>query len=282
MQIGAIGLLYNPRVPAAQPLVEQIAGWLALQGVRAWRCSTHEPLPGEACLPETDLLLTLGGDGTILRAVQRSAPLGIPVLGLNLGRVGFLTEGEPEAWPQLLEAVLAGRGEVEERLMLEATLHREGVRIAAELALNDAVISRGSLARTVHLEAHIDGAPLTTFIADGLILATATGSTAYSYAVGGPILPPWIDNFLLVPVAAHLTLNRPLVLNADATVEIVVHTGEPGMLTVDGRLADELHDGDRVRVRRSPVKGRFLRLRQRGDFYQTLVERLTPHNEVKS
>jgi NAD+ kinase len=273
-----IGLFYNPSVPSSRPLAEQIAAWLRERDLRPWLCSAHDPLPEDADLPNTDLLITLGGDGTILRGMLRVAPLGIPLLGLNLGRVGFLTECVPDRWPQVMEQVLAGEGEIEERLMLQARLYRDGVCVADELALNDAVISRGALARTVHLEASIDDAPLTTYVADGLILATATGSTAYSYAVGGPILPPWINNFLLVPVAAHLSLERPLVLNAAARVEVVVHTGRPGMLTVDGRLADELEDGDRVKVERSPIRARFLRLRSRSDFYQSLVERLTPRN----
>jgi NAD+ kinase len=274
-----IGLFYNPRVSTAQPLAEEIAAWLKAREIQSWICSTKEQPPEDKlCADATDLLVTLGGDGTILRAMPLTAPLTIPVLGLNLGRVGFLTECMPERWPTVMTQILNGEGEIEERLMLQVTLVRDGSVVAQDVALNDAVISRGGLALTMRLETRIDGAPLTRYVADGLILATATGSTAYSYAVGGPILPPWIDNILLVPIAAHLSLDRPLVLNDEVKVDVTVHTRVPGTLTVDGRMVGELQEDDHVRIERSALKGRFLRLRSRGDFYQTLVKRLTPRN----
>ncbi|MGC9397974.1 MAG: NAD(+)/NADH kinase [Anaerolineae bacterium] len=275
-----IGLFYNPRVSTARPLAEEIAAWLKARNVHSWTCSTKEKPPDdELCRDATDLLVTLGGDGTILRAMPLVAPLAIPVLGLNLGRVGFLTECEPDEWPAVMTQIMEGKGTIEERLMLQVTLYRQGEQIAQDVALNDAVISRGGLALTMRLETLVEGTPLTRYVADGLILATATGSTAYSYAVGGPILPPWIDNILLSPIAAHLSLDRPLVLNDEATVEVIVHTRVPGTLTVDGHLVGELLEGDRVCVERSALKARFLRLRSRGDFYRTLVKRLTPRED---
>lgn len=277
-----IGLIYNPRVEASIPLAQEIAAWLETRGVSSWLCSTHERPADGACLFKSDLLITLGGDGTILRAAPLTAPLGIPLLGLNLGRVGFLTECEPEHWVEVLERILANEGSVEERMMLQVTHLREGAMRAREFALNDAVISRGALARTVHLLTTIDGAVMTEYVADALILATATGSTAYSYAVGGPILPPWLDNIVVAPVAAHLSLDRPLVLNAQAIIEITVRATIPGMVTVDGRLVGELLEGDCVRVERSPLKARFLRLRNRADFYRSLVARLSPRNSVET
>ncbi|MBN1922920.1 MAG: NAD(+)/NADH kinase [Anaerolineae bacterium] len=277
-----IGLIYNPRVGASIPLAQKIADWLESRGVSSWQCSTHERPTDGTCLFKSDLLITLGGDGTILRAARMAAPLGIPLLGLNLGRVGFLTECEPEYWVEVLERILAHEGSVEERMMLQVTHLREGAMQAREFALNDAVISRAALARTVHLLTTIDGAVLTEYVADALILATATGSTAYSYAVGGPILPPWLDNIVVAPVAAHLSLDRPLVLNAQAVIEITVGATIPGMVTVDGRLMGELLEGDCVRVERSPLKARFLRLRNRADFYRTLVTRLSPRNHSET
>jgi NAD+ kinase len=163
-------------------------------------------------------------------------------------------------------------------MMLSVTLLRGGVPVAQEQALNDAAISRGALARTVRLCTSVDGAPLTRYVADGLILATPTGSTAYAYAVGGPILPPWLENIVMIPAAPHLSLDRPFVLNAEAKIEVQIETEIPGMLSVDGRMEGELEDGDVVRVERSSIMARFLRLRSRADFYATLIERLTPHN----
>ncbi len=208
------------------------------------------------------------------------APLGIPVLGLNLGRVGFLTECAPEHWVEVLEHILADQAHLEERMMLQVTLTRNAAIVSRDFALNDVVVSRGALARTVRLLTHIDGAVLTRYVADGLILATPTGSTAYSYAVGGPVLPPWLDNILLTPIAAHLSLDRPLVFGKETVIDIEVDARLPGMLSVDGHVAGELHHGDCVQVQRSPLKARFLRLRSRDDFYRTLVARLAPRNEV--
>ncbi len=274
MVLRKIGVIYNVLIGRALPLAEEIVAWLHARGLEAW-LSTTDAYVGTR---PADLLITLGGDGTILRAMRKAAPAGIPLFGINLGRVGFLTEATPEAWEEALQRVLDGEGYLEERTMLRVWLLREGRTVAREDALNDAVISRGALARTVRLRTYVDGAFLTRYVIDGLILSTATGSTAYAYAAGGPIVPPWLDNMLVVPVAAHLSLDRPLVLDAEATVEVEVHTEIPGMLTVDGRLEGELLNGDRVRVRRSPLRAKFLRLRGRGDFYSTLVARLTPHN----
>ncbi|MBN1872695.1 MAG: NAD(+)/NADH kinase [Anaerolineae bacterium] len=270
-----IGVVYNALVHQARPLAEEIVAWLMARGVNTWFCTSNEYLASSL---KPDLVITLGGDGTILRAMQKAAPAAVPLLGINMGRVGFLTETMPDRWQQVLTQVLAGNGRVEERMMLRVNLWRAGQQIAQEDALNDAVVSRGALSRTVRLQVMIDGAPLTRYVIDGLILSTATGSTAYAYAAGGPIMPPWLNNILIVPIAAHLCLDRPLVLNVEARVEIEVHTEIPGMLTVDGRLEGELLNNDIVRIERSPLYARFLRLRGRVDFYNTLVARLTPRN----
>jgi len=274
--IKQIGVVYNTRVERSLPLAHEIEGWLrSTHDIGVWRC------PISTCresFQPADLLITLGGDGSILRVAQTAAPAGIPILGINLGRVGFLTETPPEHWQDTLAQVLEGRAGVESRMMLCVTLVREGAAIALEHALNEAVVSRGALARTVRLHTAIDGAMMTRYVADGLILATSTGSTAYAYAAGGPILPPWLDNIVLVPTAPHLSFERPVVLDATSVIEVRVETRIPGMLSVDGRMEGELADGDVVRVVRSSIRARFLRLRNRSDFYQTLVNRLIPRN----
>jgi len=273
--IHCITLIHNPRVPATLAVAQDIAAWLEAQDCQA---NIYSQSKGTVC-PAADLVVTLGGDGSILRAMQHAAPSATPLLGINMGRVGFLTEAPPEAWQTTLEHILAGEGSIESRMMLRVTLLRDGNAIAQEDALNDAVVSRGALARTVRLKTYVDGATLTRYVTDGLILATPTGSTAYAYAVGGPILPPWLKNILIVPAAPHLSLERPIVLNADAVIDVHVNTDIPGMLTVDGRMEGELLDGDVVHIARSPLKARFLRLRSRNDFYRTLVSRLTPRND---
>jgi NAD+ kinase len=273
--IHCITLIYNPRVEATLAVAREIAVWLEDRGCRVRLYSQSKDF---GC-PASDLVITLGGDGSILRAMQQAAPSETPLLGINMGRVGFLTETPPEAWQATLKRVLAGEGSIESRMMLRVTLLRDGDAIEQEDALNDAVVSRGALARTVRLKTCVDGASLARYVTDGLILATPTGSTAYAYAIGGPILPPWLENILVVPAAPHLSLERPIVLDADAVIDVYVNTEIPGMLTVDGRMEGELLDGDVVRIERSPLKARFLRLRSRNDFYRTLVARLTPRND---
>jgi len=270
-----VSLVYSAQVEPALPLAQTMAAWIRAQGREA-KVAARDAfvLPDMVC----DLVVVLGGDGSILRAMRQAAPLGVPLLGINLGRVGFLTEAPPEAWQDTLRRVLAGEGWIESRTMLRAALWRKGNCLAQDDALNDAVVSRGALARTVRLKTSVDGIPLTRYVTDGLIISTATGSTAYAYAVGGPILPPWLSNLVIIPAAPHLSLERPLVLDATATIDIEVATEMPGMLTLDGRVVGELLNGDMVHLERSPLKGRFLRLEGREAFYRTLVARLTPHH----
>ena len=272
-----IGILYNPRIAQAFPLAEEVAAWVEQQGRPAQVC-TVDDAPAALCLPETDLLVTLGGDGSILRAARAAAPCGVPLLGINLGRVGFLTEAEPGTWREVLSRVLAGDYWLEERMMLRAAGHRNGEPLGPAEALNDVVVGRGERARVVHLRAEVDGGCLATYVADGLIVATPTGSTAYALAAGGPVLPPQLRNILLVPLAPHLSMERPVVLAEGVTVRIVVAGGRPAVLTVDGEVRAELESGDDVLVEASPHVARFARVRERTYFYKTLVARLAPRN----
>ena len=276
--IKCIGLVYSTRAERSPALAQEIQAWLLnTRGVEVWCCPMSEcPIDPFSA----DLLITLGGDGTILRVAQWAAPAEVPILGINLGRVGFLTEAAPELWQTTLTQVLDGKAGVESRMMLCVTLLRQGVAIAQEQVLNDAAVSRGALARTVRLHTSIDGTVMTRYVADGLILATPTGSTAYAYAVGGPILPPWLDNIVVVPAAPHLSMERPIVLSEGVTVRIVVTGGRPAVLTVDGEVHAELESGDEVLVEASPHVARFARVREETYFYKTLVERLVPRNQI--
>jgi NAD+ kinase len=242
-------------------------------GFLTWIGSTwdEESVGGE--IADLDLVVTLGGDGSILRAARMACAHGVPVLGVNLGRLGFLAEVEPDEWEAALPRLARGDYWLEERMMLNAQYHR-GDQCHGYEALNDVVVSRGSLARIVRLETHIDGSFLTTYAADGLIVATATGSTAYAFAVGGPILPPQLKNILLLPIAPHLSIERAIVLSQGAVVKVLVHTDHQAILTVDGQFEYELQDGDWVTVQASRYIGRFVRLQDRTYFYRTLMERL--------
>jgi NAD+ kinase len=268
-----IGLLHHPKLPNTQPLAEEMARQCEAHGLATWIGSTWDEASVTEAVSDLDLLVTLGGDGSILRAARMACGYGVPVLGVNMGRLGFLTEVEPGEWAEALPRLVAGDYWVEERMMLSAEYHR-GESMRGYEALNDVVISRGSLARLVRLETHIDGSFLTTYAADGLIVATATGSTAYAFAAGGPILPPDLKNILTLPIAAHLSMERAIVLSQGAVIKILVHTDHQAILTVDGQFEYELQDGDWVTVQASPHASRFVRMQDRTYFYRTLMERL--------
>jgi NAD+ kinase len=243
-------------------------------GVTAWIGSTWDVEAVTAEIANLDLLVTLGGDGSILRAARMACGDDVPVLGVKMGRLGFLAELEPEEWASSLPRLLEGEYWLEERMMLYAEYHRGETCRGQYVALNDVVVSRGSLARMVRLETRIDGSDLATYAADGLIVATATGSTAYALAVGGPVLPPQLKNILLLPIAAHLSMDRAIVLAQGAIVKVQVRTDHQAILTVDGQFEYELLDGDWVTVQASRNTSRFVRLQDKAYFYRTLMERL--------
>jgi NAD+ kinase len=268
-----IGLLHHPKLPATQSLAETMARQSKAHGLAAWIGSTWDQEAVCAEIPNLDLLVTLGGDGSILRAARMACGQGVPVLGVNMGRLGFLAELEPDEWAAALPRLTEGDYWLEERMMLYAEYHRREECRGYE-ALNDVVVSRGSLARIVRLETHIDGSYLTTYAADGLIVSTATGSTAYALAVGGPVLPPQLKNILLIPIASHLSMDRAIVLSQGAVVKILVHTDHQAILTVDGQFEYELLDGDWVTVQAGPHLSRFVRMQDQTYFYRTLMDRL--------
>ncbi|MBC8249217.1 MAG: NAD(+)/NADH kinase [Anaerolineales bacterium] len=269
-----VGLLHHPKLPASLDLAQEIAHYLEERGVVPWLCSAWDQDEVARCVGDFDLFITLGGDGTILRAARIAAKHSVPVLGLNLGRVGFLAEMEVGDWQEKLQRVLKGEYWLEERIMLRAEFRRDGNAVENFEALNDVVIGRASFARVVRLATYIDGSYLTTYVADGLIVATATGSTAYALAVGGPILPPELRNILLIPVASYLSLDRAIVLSEGAKIEVEVSTDHRAILTIDGQIHMELEDADRVAVGASPHTCSFVRLQDRAYFYRSLMERL--------
>jgi NAD+ kinase len=273
--IESIGVFYNPRVARAQALAEEIAAWIGQRGLDARICTSADAAD-VLCAEDLDLLVVLGGDGTILRAARVVASWNAPILGVNLGRVGFLTEAAPETWRDVLSRALVGDYWLEERTMLRAVARRDDRELGQADALNDVVVGRGARAQVVRLRVEIDGGVLADYVADGLIVATPTGSTAYALAAGGPVLPPELRNILLVPVAPHLSMARPVVLSEGAAVYVDVSGERPAVLTVDGEVLAELEDGDRVVVGASPHLALFARVHERAYFYRTLVERLVP------
>lgn len=271
-----VGVLHHPYKPSSRELAEEIGDYLRGRDIEAWLALSHDDDAIKAEVDDLDLLVVLGGDGSMLRAARSAAGHRAPVLGLNLGRIGFLTEMDRQNWRERLARVLDGHFWLEKRMMLAAESRRDDALLGRHVALNDVVVSRGSLARVVHLETNIDGDYLTTYVADGLIVATPTGSTAYALAVGGPILPPELRNILVIPIAPHLSLDRAIVLSEGATVSMRVATDHQAILTVDGQFEFDLQDGDRIEVTASEDLCQFVRLGERSDFYRTLLARLEP------
>jgi len=267
-----IGILFQSKVPAAGALAEQLAKVVGETGASVWVCSAWEE--DKACeqIEGTRFVICLGGDGTILRAARIASPMGIPILGVNLGRLGFMTELNAEDALTKVPAFIEGVGWVEERTMLQAEV--ASANIASLHALNDVVVGRGERCRLIRVKAKVDGELLTTYKCDGLIMATATGSTGYSLAAGGPILHPQSEDILLKPIAAHLSLATALVLPAEATVELEVSTTHRATLSVDGQVEVPLSNGDVVRVKRSPYITKMLRSEWPATFYSTLMPKL--------
>jgi len=269
-----IGILYHPLNQFARPLAEKLKEFLESRGGSTWLCSAWEGEQARAQVPGTDLIVSIGGDGTILRAAQAVIPRLTPITGVNLGKLGFMTELTAEEAEDKLSALLDGAGWIDERAMLEAELPATDKEPATFHALNDVVIARGAIARMVYVEASIDGEPLTTYRSDGVILATATGSTGYSLAAGGPILHPQAKEFLLLPILPHLSYDYTLVLPATAVVNLRITTAHQATLSIDGHINLPLSSGATITVRQSPNAIRFLRIHPEGSFYSSLEQRL--------
>lgn len=205
-----------------------------------------------------EVAIVFGGDGTMLRAARAFAPLAIPILGVNLGRLGFLAGGSADELDGFLVEIAAGRCTTEERTLLEARVRRLGAPDLGALALNDVVVARGREVRSIHIGVTIDGAPFTIYWADGLIVATATGSTAYGMSVGGPLIIPSSRSIMMVPVAPHLSFPNAVVLDVDQTIALEV-LDEPARLSLDGQEEHDLHVGDRIEVRRAAPVARLVR-----------------------
>lgn len=228
---------------------------------------------------DIDLLLVIGGDGTILRSVRELQDFSVPVLGVNRGAVGFLAEINSDEIEVLLPSLLSGKGIVEERSVLHAAVRRDGTDIFGACALNDAVISQGTISRLLDLKASIGGELLSSYHADGLIIATPTGSTAYSIAAGGPVVHPGISALLITPINPHSLNQRPIVVPGKECIDVQVmgkesiHMNVAVGLTIDGQVYQELQSGDTVTVKVFDKGVRFLR-RKEDAFYQTLRTKL--------
>jgi len=267
-----IGLLYHPSRPESQALAEALGEALSGACVRRFAADDENALRQAA--PTLDLLITLGGDGTIVRAVRSVAQAGTPVLGVNLGRLGFLAEVDPDDMLEIVPALLRGEYAIEERMMLAVTVEREGKRLFESHAINDAVLARGAISRTVRVSVEVDGRHVMTPVADGVIVSTPTGSTAYCLAAGGPIVAPDLNCLAITPIAPHLGIVRSFIIPPQRQVCLRLIKGEGAMLTVDGQVDIAVSPGDVVCASMSEQRARFVRLAGAGYYYESVLRRL--------
>ncbi len=273
----AVGVVYHPMIPAARDLSDRLKAALAALDARAWVCSSWDEEQMAAHREGTDMAISVGGDGTILRLARTVAAWGVPIVGVNMGHLGFMTEFSPAEVMEKLPALLAGECWVDRRAMLQVSLRRPGGAGAEETAchaLNDALVGRGPVPRIINVATSVNGAPLSNYRVDAVLVSTATGSTGYSLAAGGPILCPQAEEMVLKPVSAHLSLPYALVLPATAEIRMVVHTHHEAVLSVDGQVNTPLRDGDTVVAGRSPHCICFLRTSPPELFYSALEKRL--------
>jgi NAD+ kinase len=271
-----VGFIVNETIEGANEHAERTARFLTGRGVQVLETHSAAPQTSVSWRPEDDLdlIFTFGGDGTILRAAQIAAPLGVPLVGVNLGRVGFLTEMNPWQLGERLPLFLQGGYWREERTMLRAELWRAEENVETFFALNDVVASRAALSRVVNCTLTIGGDKVTTYVADGVIVATPTGSTAYSMAAGGPILHPELRSIVVTPIAPYLTVLRSLVLPDHYRLDLQIETDDEAFLTVDGQAHVALIDGDHVRVTTASKPCLFARVQDRAYFTSTITSRL--------
>ena len=274
-----VGLLFYSTLSESRVLAQEIERALRGSQVDVWAgdCDSQEEVIAQ--VPYLDMFITLGGDGTILRTARVAAPHGIPVLGVNLGRLGFLAEMQPSEVIEQIPKLCNKEYWLEERLMLRSEHRRDGELIDRYEALNDVFVGRGSTARVLRITVSVDGARITTYVADGIVAATPTGSTAYSLAAGGPVAAPGIENIILTPIAPHLTPARSLVLPAHCQIDVSISTRHDGIMTVDGQIDRKLENNDLVTIRRSVNNARFVRLGSPNYFYETLIQRLNRRSD---
>ena len=251
-----IGIVVKPNKPDAISLAKELIGWLGKRNVQVYVDEAIAPEinhPLHCARSEisrwVDYLIVLGGDGTLLSAVRAMEGENVPILGVNLGGLGFLTETTLEELYPVLDKILEGKAEVEKRMKLCATVLRQSQRVGEYSVLNDVVISKSVLARIIHLRNSINGAYVTTYRGDGVIISTPTGSTAYSLAAGGPIVYPSMDSILITPICPHALTNRPLLIPDRDTVEFTLESEEGDVqLTFDGQVGCALNPFDKVIV----------------------------------
>ena len=269
--IKRVAIAIHPKLAGVSDDAGQICQFFTDHGIASAVYQTDHPdLAEKIARNEVDLVVALGGDGTMLRAGHLTAPLGIPLLGINLGRFGFLMQLARDEWRDFLPRLLDGDYKIENRMMLQAEHWREDRLLDLLQVINEVVVCRGQVVRPIRIRAEVDGYCLASYVADGLIAATPTGSTAYALAVGGPIMPPELRNILIVPVAPHLSMDRAVILPAGASVMIQTSSDHQAVMSIDGHVPVLLQNEDIVKITASEFHVKFVVFQDPGYFYRNL------------
>ncbi|HEV2172342.1 MAG TPA: NAD(+)/NADH kinase [Nitrospira sp.] len=281
MKSKSIGILTKPKFPEVKATVQAVVNWLRDRKIDVILDSTSATLLDERggvqktqLAQKADVVLILGGDGTMLNAARLAGERGIPILGVNMGGLGFLTEVRLEHLYPSLERVFANEYVLDERLMIDTHIHRHGEKVAQGIVLNDVVVSKGTLARMIELKIAIQGHVVTNLRGDGLIVSTPTGSTAYSLSAGGPIINPAVRSLILTPICPHTLTHRPLIVPDDVEIDVTLTSKDEGaMATLDGQVGVALTQGDTVVLKVSEHRTKLIRFPE-SSYYEVLREKL--------
>jgi NAD+ kinase len=271
--LDSVALLYHPARDVAIAEADWLARELRERGLEVYVGNGWDPRVVTDLCCDRDLLVALGGDGTILHVARLAAPYQVPILGVNLGRVGFLAELAPQSLHEHVDALAEGQFWLEHRTMLEVEWHSEG-QVERFVSLNEVALARGRAPHAIHVHTLLDGAEFVTYTADGVLVATATGSTAYSLAAGGPILYPEARDFIITPVAPHLHIGRSVIVPQDVNVTLRLSSDRHAVLTVDGCDERAITGNDAVQICRSRLTAPFARLGPKTYFYAAIALRL--------
>jgi NAD+ kinase len=269
--VKTIGILYHPKVEKTERFARDLLDFLQSKHVRCWVHSSWDEAGARDALGDSDLVVSVGGDGTILRVARIIFPLGIPIVGVNFGNLGFMTELEAGEARDQLELIINGQGWIDERVMLQAQVGPSG-RVFH--ALNDVVVGRGKYLRLINIDVSLDGDFFSTYRADAIIIATSTGSTGYAMAANGPVIYPESHDIIMKAVCPHFNMDKAIVLSPSTRITLKVFSNHEAIVCMDGQVEETLPNGAEIEVSLTEKTTKFLRLRDKNSFYRTLTAKL--------
>jgi NAD+ kinase len=266
-----IGILYHPKVEKTERFANDLLHFLRSKDIKCWVHSSWDEAGARKALGNSDLIVSVGGDGTILRVARIIFPLGIPIVGVNFGNLGFMTELEAGEATDKLQLIINGEGWIDERVMLQARVSSSGHVFHA---LNDVVAGRGKFLRLINIDVSLDGEFFSTYRADAVIISTSTGSTGYLLAADGPVMYPESRDIIMKAVCPHLNMDKAIIVSPSTRINLKVYTNHDAIVCMDGQVEETLKNGDEIEVSITEKTTKFLRLRDKNSFYKTLTAKL--------